>query len=113
MCFVTGNANKLRELVSKLDALGAAVELTSQSVDLPELQGTPAEIATKKAQQAAELVGGAVLVEDTCLEFRALGGLPVRGCAMCRSRLTRAGAVRQVVSGGGGARGAVPAAGRL
>jgi hypothetical protein len=77
VCFVTGNANKLRELSGKLASMGADVDLTSQNVDLPELQGTAEDIATKKAQQAAELVGAAVLVEDTCLQFHALKGLPV------------------------------------
>jgi hypothetical protein len=81
VCFVTGNANKLRELSSKLASMGADIDLTSQNVDLPELQGTPEDIATKKAQQAAELVGAAVLVEDTCLQFHALKGLPVSAVA--------------------------------
>jgi inosine triphosphate pyrophosphatase len=105
VCFVTGNANKLRELKSKLSSLGAEVDLTSQNVDLPELQGTAEEIATKKAQQAAELVGAAVLVEDTCLQFHALKGLPVRA-RLLGARDTHKphpGTVRQVVSRRGGA----------
>ncbi|OSX72376.1 hypothetical protein BU14_0442s0011 [Porphyra umbilicalis] len=46
------------------------------ALDLPELQGTPAAIAGAKATAAAAAVGGPVLVEDTGLEFSALGGLP-------------------------------------
>lgn len=77
LCFVTGNANKLRELSASL-AGRCDTELTSRALDLPELQGTVEEIASAKARRASELVGGAVLVEDTCLQFHALGGMP--GC---------------------------------
>eukprot|EP00755_Sulcionema_specki_P034069 Sspe_Gene.210::Locus_76_Transcript_28_57_Confidence_1.000_Length_670::g.210::m.210/K01519/ITPA; inosine triphosphate pyrophosphatase len=71
--FVTGNAKKLEE-VRKI--LGGDVGVTSQKIDLPELQGTPEEIAREKCKTAAERVGGAVLTEDTALCFNALGGLP-------------------------------------
>lgn len=73
VCFVTGNANKLRELKA---VLGEKVELTSQAIDLLEIQGTPVEISVEKCKLASKHVGGAVLVEDTCLEFDALGGMP-------------------------------------
>ena len=52
------------------------VTLVSAPLDLPELQGTPREVAAAKARAAAAAVGGPVCVEDTGLEFRALGGLP-------------------------------------
>jgi inosine triphosphate pyrophosphatase len=75
LCFVTGNANKLRELVSSL--VGRSdVHLESRALDLPELQGKVEEIAIAKAKRASEIVGGFVLVEDTCLQFKALNGLP-------------------------------------
>ena len=41
-----------------------------------EVQGTPQSIATYKVQQAVAAVQGPVLVEDTCLCFNALHGLP-------------------------------------
>ncbi|ROL55557.1 Inosine triphosphate pyrophosphatase [Anabarilius grahami] len=43
---------------------------------VPEYQGEPDEISIQKCQEAARQVEGPVLVEDTCLCFRALGGLP-------------------------------------
>uniref|UniRef100_A0A3Q2H414 Inosine triphosphate pyrophosphatase n=1 Tax=Equus caballus TaxID=9796 RepID=A0A3Q2H414_HORSE len=43
---------------------------------VPEYQGEPDEISTQKCQEAARQVQGPVLVEDTCLCFNALGGLP-------------------------------------
>jgi inosine triphosphate pyrophosphatase len=45
-------------------------------IDLPEFQGEPEDIAIKKCEQAVREVDGPVIVEDTCLCFNALGGLP-------------------------------------
>ncbi|KAA8910495.1 inosine triphosphate pyrophosphatase [Sphaerosporella brunnea] len=74
LVFVTGNANKLAEVQA---ILGDAVpSLTSKALDLPELQGTIEEITLDKARRAAEEIGGPVIVEDTCLCFNALNGLP-------------------------------------
>ncbi|XP_017360282.1 inosine triphosphate pyrophosphatase isoform X2 [Cebus imitator] len=50
--------------------------LVAQKIDLPEYQGEPDEISIQKCQEAARQVQGPVLVEDTCLCFNALGGLP-------------------------------------
>ena len=50
--------------------------LGSVALDLPELQGTPEEVARAKCASAAAAVGGCVLTEDTSLCFTALGGLP-------------------------------------
>ncbi|CAN6671034.1 inosine triphosphate pyrophosphatase [Trichomonascus vanleenenianus] len=69
--FVTGNKNKLREVN---EILGA--RLTNQALDLDELQGSIDEVSMHKAKTAAEIIGGPVLVEDTALEFEALGGMP-------------------------------------
>ena len=92
--FVTGNQNKLKEVVAILDeaaskgASGSELpcEVRAFDVDLPELQGAPTEIAAAKAEAAARVVaarrqGGdekaaAVIVEDTSLCFEALKGLP-------------------------------------
>jgi inosine triphosphate pyrophosphatase len=70
--FVTGNLNKLAEV----QALLPHIALRSQSLDLPELQGSAESIAIEKCKTAARLVGGAVITEDTSLEFKALGRLP-------------------------------------
>ena len=51
-------------------------ELVAKKVDLPELQGDPAEIAREKCRIAAQQVGGACFTEDTCLYFSALNGMP-------------------------------------
>ncbi|XP_029818143.1 inosine triphosphate pyrophosphatase [Manacus vitellinus] len=45
-------------------------------IDLPEYQGEPDEISVQKCREAARQVQGPVIVEDTCLCFNALGGLP-------------------------------------
>ncbi len=104
--FVTGNAKKLEEVRSILAAGGALpFDVVSRKLDLPELQGEPAEISRQKCAIAAREVGGPVMVEDTSLCFNALGGLPVRarGPRTPRAqsphhrRRSVAGAVHQVV----------------
>ena len=59
-------------------AHGEALPFTvdAKKLDLPELQGEPEDIAREKCRLAAIEVGGAVMVEDTCLCFNALHGLP-------------------------------------
>ncbi|KAJ1693948.1 hypothetical protein LUZ63_010646 [Rhynchospora breviuscula] len=71
--FVTGNAKKLEEVRA---ILGQSIPFQSLKLDLPELQGEPEEISKEKARLAAVQVNGPVLVEDTCLCFNALNGLP-------------------------------------
>ncbi|XP_058182159.1 inosine triphosphate pyrophosphatase isoform X2 [Rhododendron vialii] len=71
--FVTGNAKKLEEVRA---ILGHSIPFHSLKLDLPELQGEPEEISKQKARLAANEVNGPVLVEDTCLCFNALKGLP-------------------------------------
>ncbi|KAH7318785.1 inosine triphosphate pyrophosphatase-like protein [Stachybotrys elegans] len=71
--FITGNANKLREVKAILEP---AIEVRSQSFDIDEVQGTVEEVTISKCRKAAELVNGPVLVEDTSLCYNALGGLP-------------------------------------
>ncbi|KAK7607723.1 inosine triphosphate pyrophosphatase-like protein [Phyllosticta paracitricarpa] len=72
--FITGNANKLAEVQAILAPTG--VHLTNQSLDLVEIQGTVEEVTIDKARRAAEAVNGPVLVEDTCLCFKAMNDLP-------------------------------------
>ncbi|KAJ1432368.1 Inosine triphosphate pyrophosphatase [Sesbania bispinosa] len=71
--FVTGNAKKLEEVRA---ILGQSTPFQSLKLDLPELQGEPEDISKEKARLAALQVKGPVLVEDTCLCFNALKGLP-------------------------------------
>lgn len=77
--FVTGNANKLREVVSILATDKGTVgkyTITNKALDLMEIQGTVDEISVHKAKSAADIVGGPVLVEDTSLGFEAMNSLP-------------------------------------
>ncbi|KAI1339014.1 putative ham1 family protein [Xylariaceae sp. FL0016] len=72
--FITGNANKLAEVCAILEPAGITV--TNQALDLPEVQGTVEDVTIEKCRVAADRIRGPVLVEDTCLCFNALEGLP-------------------------------------
>lgn len=93
--FVTGNANKLKEVIailasSETDSSSSSSSsslssssnkvgkftITNQSVDLDEVQGTIEQVTIHKAQAAAKVINGPVLVEDTCLGFNAFNDLP-------------------------------------
>ncbi|OBZ70471.1 Inosine triphosphate pyrophosphatase [Grifola frondosa] len=75
MTFVTGNANKLREVRAILSE--SHIELNSQDLDSKyTLQGSTREVAIAKCRRAAELLGGPCITEDTALCFEALNGLP-------------------------------------
>ncbi|KAK6910072.1 inosine triphosphate pyrophosphatase [Kwoniella mangroviensis CBS 8507] len=74
--FVTGNANKLKEVQAILASGASGVSVTSQAVDVPEIQGTTQEVAIAKVKAAAEKLGTACVTEDTALCFDALNGLP-------------------------------------
>ncbi|XP_020913729.1 inosine triphosphate pyrophosphatase [Exaiptasia diaphana] len=75
LVFVTGNQNKLKEVISILgESFPWKVE--ARSIDLPEFQGESDEISIEKCKVAFEKIQGPVIVEDTCLCFNALGGLP-------------------------------------
>jgi inosine triphosphate pyrophosphatase len=56
--------------------LGRVTNLAVYLNPVPELQGEPEDISREKARLAAREIGGPVLVEDTCLCFNALKGLP-------------------------------------
>ncbi|KAG8555845.1 hypothetical protein GDO81_017835 [Engystomops pustulosus] len=73
--FVTGNAKKLEEVIQILGDKFPC-KLVAKKIDLPEYQGEPDEISIQKCKEAARQVQGPVIVEDTCLCFNALGGLP-------------------------------------
>ncbi|KAM4640939.1 inosine triphosphate pyrophosphatase [Discoglossus pictus] len=73
--FVTGNAKKLEEVIQILGDKFPC-KLVATKIDLPEYQGEPDEISIQKCKEAARQIQGPVIVEDTCLCFNALGGLP-------------------------------------
>ncbi|XP_063678829.1 uncharacterized protein LOC134814623 [Bolinopsis microptera] len=74
--FITGNAKKLEEVTAILGK-DFPFMIEAHKVDLPELQGEPEDIARQKCLLAAEKMNfGPVIVEDTCLCYNALNGLP-------------------------------------
>lgn len=69
--FITGNNDKFREFKSLVK-----FPITRKKINLPELQGTPEEIAMEKVKIAAKITKQTCIVEDTCLCFDAWEGLP-------------------------------------
>ncbi|KAI5956474.1 HAM1 [Candida jiufengensis] len=80
--FVTGNENKLKEVIAILSTSPqnenkiGKFTITNKSLHLDEIQGTIEEVTRHKALSAAKEIGGPVLVEDTCLGFTAYNDLP-------------------------------------
>lgn len=70
--FITGNKNKLKEAKAILEDF----EIINLDIELPELQGEPEDIVKEKAKLAAKKLDKPVFVEDTCLCFNALNGMP-------------------------------------
>ncbi len=48
----------------------------SHNIDLDEFQGEADDVARRKCLEAVRLLKCPVIVEDTCLCFNAMGGLP-------------------------------------
>jgi len=72
--FVTGNPKKAEE-VSQI--LGKQFPIVAYgNIELPELQGEPEEISIDKCKFAVKHLNAPVIVEDTCLCYNALKGLP-------------------------------------
>lgn len=70
--FVTGNAGKAKELERYLK-----IPLAHQKLDLVEIQSLNLkEVVDYKAKEAYRILKVPVLVEDTSLQFLALGNLP-------------------------------------
>lgn len=75
LAFVTGNANKLRDLKAACDLYGIAVEQLDLPVD--EIQShDPSVIALQKAKQAYKLAARPVVVNDSSWNILALRGFP-------------------------------------
>ena len=51
-------------------------QIINKDIDLPEFQGEPDEICVAKCEEAVKHINGPVIIEDTCLGFNALGGMP-------------------------------------
>lgn len=51
--FITGNANKLKEVKAILEP---DIEVQSHAIDLEEIQGSIEEVTTSKCQRAADIV---------------------------------------------------------
>lgn len=72
--FVTGNADKLRELRA---ILPASIKLSAHKLDLPEIQSMDSEeIVRDKLERAYREVGKPVIVDDVAAELAHLNGLP-------------------------------------
>jgi inosine triphosphate pyrophosphatase len=70
--YITGNQKKADYLSSYLGH-----PISHRKVDLDEIQSLDLKkIVEHKVRQAYAIVGGPVVVEDTSLEMKALGGLP-------------------------------------
>ncbi|KAI9609495.1 hypothetical protein H4Q26_007452 [Puccinia striiformis f. sp. tritici PST-130] len=73
LVFVTGNANKLREVKKILcsdissDA-SLKIEVESKALDLPEIQGSTQDVAREKSKAAAKLIGGPWFLEKLGLD---------------------------------------------
>lgn len=75
LAFVTGNANKLRDLQEACKSFGIEVEQLDLPVD--EIQSFDTDkIALHKAKQAYKLAGRPVVVQDTFWNILALRGFP-------------------------------------
>jgi non-canonical purine NTP pyrophosphatase (RdgB/HAM1 family) len=70
--YVTGNKQKAKHFMSIMN-----MDIPHQAVDIEELQSLDIrEVVEHKAREAYKQVGKPVIVEDTRLEFHALGRLP-------------------------------------
>lgn len=70
--YVTGNVQKAKHFMDIMQ-----MDIPHQSVDVDELQSLDIrEVVEHKAREAFKQVGKPVIVEDTRLEFKALGRLP-------------------------------------
>lgn len=72
LTFITGNPGKAEQLGRYLD-----FPVVHKKVDLVEIQSLDlGEVVRHKAQEAYSVIQGPVIVEDTSLQFLALGRLP-------------------------------------
>jgi inosine triphosphate pyrophosphatase len=72
LIFVTGNSKKFVEAKAVLEG----VDLVQERFDITEIQGSAMDVVKDKARKALAKFKKPLFVEDTSLEFSALGGLP-------------------------------------
>jgi XTP/dITP diphosphohydrolase len=94
--FVTKNREKFRELAAILEQWGIELELTR--LDLPELRADRIElVAREKARAAWQRVKKPVIVEDSGLFIRALGGFPGTFSSWCYEKIGNEGILKLMV----------------
>ncbi len=70
--FISGNQDKVDYISKSLE-----MQLEHQKISLDEIQSVdPIVVVEHKVRQAYEIIQKPVLIEDTCLAFTALDGLP-------------------------------------
>lgn len=70
--FITGNQNKVNYMTEVI-----GIDLKHENIDLAEIQSAnPEVVILHKVEQAYKILQRPVLVEDTCLSFNVLDGLP-------------------------------------
>ena len=74
--FITTNNNKYSEYKTILGLNAPNIEVEKLSIDVPELQGEPENIAKEKLIYALKKEKGPLIIEDTSLCFNGLCGLP-------------------------------------
>jgi len=90
--FITGNANKLREVVAVLEP---AIEVRSQALDLVEIQGSVEDVTTDKCKRAAERVSFPVPASPLAGQACPLrSDLPTRSAAQCWWRIRACASTR-------------------
>jgi len=73
--FVTGNETKVRHAIEAMKGLG--IEIVGKKLDLVESrEEDPAIVVSEKANQAYDLLLDNLMVEDSGIFIRALGGFP-------------------------------------
>nr|CAH0103937.1 unnamed protein product [Daphnia galeata] len=78
--FVTGNAKKLEEVTAILGSYSSihvfCVDKILVTLICQNIRGKPRVYCERKCLSALKIINGPTLVEDTCLCFNALQGLP-------------------------------------
>jgi len=74
--FITGAQHKIREVEQICSSENFPFKIVAHKLDLDEYQGSTQDITIKKCQLAYSIVKSPLIVEDTCLGYNAMKGLP-------------------------------------